>query len=115
MLEKWDIFCGQHPLLMTRIQVSDPGPNDPLVSLGYHLGRERERELVALLYLCSCCHVTISFLCLFFAVSWVGLWSVIVAFPGHTHLLHDSCVCEAWLQLLAHRIRRIIGELIVYQ
>ena len=25
------IFCGKHPLLSTRIQVSDPGPNGPLV------------------------------------------------------------------------------------
>ena len=27
------IFCGKHPLLMTRIQVSDPEPMDPLVVL----------------------------------------------------------------------------------
>ena len=26
------IFCGKHPLLVSRTQVSDPGPNDPLVS-----------------------------------------------------------------------------------
>ena len=25
------IYCGRHPLLMARIQVSDPGPMDPLV------------------------------------------------------------------------------------
>ena len=25
------IYCGKHPLLMARIQVSDPGPMDPLV------------------------------------------------------------------------------------
>ena len=26
------IFCGKHHLLAARTQVSDPGPNDPLVS-----------------------------------------------------------------------------------
>ena len=25
------ILCGKHPLLMSRIQVSDTGPKDPLV------------------------------------------------------------------------------------
>ena len=34
-----------------------------------------------------CCPVAASFLCLFLVMSWVGLWSVIVAFPGHIHLL----------------------------
>ena len=33
------------------------------------------------------CHVAVSVLCLFLAVTWVGLLSVIVPFPGHTHLL----------------------------
>ena len=28
------IFCGTHPLLMTRIEVSNPGPKGPLVYLG---------------------------------------------------------------------------------
>ena len=27
------MFCGKHPLLVTRIQVSDPGPKCPLVRL----------------------------------------------------------------------------------
>ena len=27
------IFCDKHPLLLTRSQVSDPGPMDPLVFL----------------------------------------------------------------------------------
>ena len=56
MLEKWDIFCGKHPLLMTRIQVSDPGPNDPLVSLGFHLRREREGagRFTLFVFLLSC-------------------------------------------------------------
>ena len=34
----------------------------------------RKRELVALLLLCSCSHVAVSVLCLFFVVPWVGLW-----------------------------------------
>ena len=25
------LFCGKHPLLMTRTQVSDPGPMGPLI------------------------------------------------------------------------------------
>ena len=32
------------------------------------------------------CHLTVCVLCLFLAVRWVGLLSVIVAYPGHTHL-----------------------------
>ena len=33
MLEKWylHIFYGEHPLLVKRTQVSDPGPMGPLV------------------------------------------------------------------------------------
>ena len=33
------------------------------------------------------CVVTVSVLFLFLAVTFVGLWSVIVVFPGHTRLL----------------------------
>ena len=40
----------------------------------------RKRELVAFLY-----HVTVSILCLFLTVPWVGMQCVIVVFPGHTH------------------------------
>ena len=29
------IFCGKHPLLLTRIQVSDPGPMGPHVTHSY--------------------------------------------------------------------------------
>ena len=39
------------------------------------------------------CHVAVIVLCLFLTVSWVGLWSVIVAFPKHTHLLLDFLMC----------------------
>ena len=35
----------------------------------------------------SCCCVAVCVLCLFLAVPWVGLWSVSVAFPGHTPVL----------------------------
>ena len=41
--------------------------------------RKRERELVALLFLSSLCHVTV-----FPTVQWVDLRCVIVALPGHT-------------------------------
>ena len=44
--------------------------------------------LLALLKLCSCCHVAVSVLCLFFPVPWVVLQSVIVAFPSHTRMLY---------------------------
>ena len=38
--------------------------------------------------LCACCRVTVSVMCLFLRVLWVGLWFVVVAFPGHTHMRH---------------------------
>ena len=47
----------------------------------------RKREMVALLLLSFRCLVTVNVLCLFLKVSWVGLQSVIVVFPDHTHLL----------------------------
>ena len=48
-----------------------------------HLAREeRERER-RLLKSCFKCHVTVSAMCLFLAVQWVGLQCVIVVFPGH--------------------------------
>ena len=53
-----------------------------MISLG-------KRELVALLVLSSWCHVAVIGICPFFNVSWVGLQRVIVAFPGHSHLLSD--------------------------
>ena len=52
----------------------------------------RKRELVALLLLCSKCHVSVIVLWLFLLVPRVGMWYVIVAFPGHTHLLFDDIV-----------------------
>ena len=46
---------------------------------------KREREVVALLSLFSCCLVMVVWL--FLAVPWVSLQFVIVVFPDHTHLL----------------------------
>ena len=34
-----------------------------------------------------CCLVAVSVLCLFLVVPLVGMWFVIVAFPGHAHFL----------------------------
>ena len=45
----------------------------------------RKRELVALFS----CVVAVCALCLFLAVPWVALRSVIVVFPGHTHLIFE--------------------------
>ena len=47
----------------------------------------RVRELVALLLWYSECHVSVIVLCLILTVPLVGLWFVIVAFSGHSHLL----------------------------
>ena len=51
-----------------------------LSSLPIILLRERER---CLLYFN--CVVAVCVLCVFLMVPWVGLQSVIVVFPGHTH------------------------------
>ena len=48
---------------------------------------KRKRKLVALLLLSYRCIVTINVLWLFLTVPWVGLQSVIMVFPDHTHLL----------------------------
>ena len=48
---------------------------------------KRKRNLVALLLLSYRCIVTINVLWLFLTVPWAGLQCVIVAYPGHTHLL----------------------------
>ena len=48
---------------------------------------KRKRELVSFLLLSYGCLVTVSALCLFITVPWVGLQCVIVVFPDHTHLL----------------------------
>ena len=60
-----------------------------IVLSSFEINSLRKRELVALLELCSCCGVAVSVLCLFLTVPWNDLWSVIVAFPGHTHLLFE--------------------------
>ena len=43
-------------------------------------------DIVVLVYLCSFCCVAVFVLCLFLVVPCIGLWSLIVAFPGHTYL-----------------------------
>ena len=45
----------------------------------------RKRELVGLLYFIILVWLTLYVLCLFFDV---GLWSGIVVFPGHNHLIY---------------------------
>ena len=64
-----------------------------LVLQSYRRGRERERELFALLHFSFCLHVAVSVSCLF---SWYrGLVCsefVIVAFPSHTHLFHQRVI-----------------------
>ena len=71
--------------------------------LNNHLTEEERASCFILLLLLLACHVAISVLCLFLAVSWAGLWSVIVAFPGHTHL-HFNHVPMKWgLKLSSER------------
>ena len=48
---------------------------------------KRKRKLVVLLLWSYRCNVTINVLWLFLMVPWVGLQSVIVVLPDHTHLL----------------------------
>ena len=43
--------------------------------------------MVDLLKLCSCYCVGVGVLCPFVMVPWFGLWTVIVEYLGHTHLL----------------------------
>ena len=50
----------------------------------------RKRELIAILYLSSCCLMTLSVLWLFCTATWVCLLCVIVVFPDHTHFLFGS-------------------------
>ena len=50
----------------------------------------RKRELVALLLLSYECLATVNVLWLFLKVPWVGLQSVIVLFPDHTHNFFHS-------------------------
>ena len=39
--------------------------------------------LVLVLQLCSSCHVAVRDICLFLMVPWIGLWSLLVAFPSY--------------------------------
>ena len=40
------IFCGKHPLLLTMIQVCDPGPMGPLVYHNIQFSLETEKSSV---------------------------------------------------------------------
>ena len=46
--------------------------------------RERERERERGVFIVFCCRVVVRVMCIFFTVPWVGLWSSVVPFPGHT-------------------------------
>ena len=46
---------------------------------------QRKSELVALFLLSSCCRADVCVMCLFLAVPWFGLRSIIVVFSGHAH------------------------------
>ena len=48
--------------------------------------------VVALLLLSSWCLVIVIVLCLFLAVTWVGLQCMIVVFPDHTHLIFSGAI-----------------------
>ena len=59
--------------------------------------------LVTLLWLSSCCLVTVGVLWLFLMVPWVGLQCMIVVFPDHTHFLsltQTSCELGALFLLI---------------
>ena len=49
----------------------------------------RTRQLFALLF-CVFAVVRLLVFCDFLTVAWVGLWSMIVACSGHTHLFFDE-------------------------
>ena len=50
--------------------------------------------LVASFLMTSECHFAFIVVCICLAVPWVGLWSVIVTFPGHTHLRFQEILCH---------------------
>ena len=45
---------------------------------------------MVILVCCALAVVAVCVMCLFLLVLWLSLWSVIVAFPGHTHFLQSS-------------------------
>ena len=57
------------------------------VQLSFAIILLKKKELVALPNYVLALMCIVSVLCLFLMVQWVGLWCVIVAFPGHTHLV----------------------------
>ena len=65
------------------------------------------RKLSWLLFFYDCCCVTVCVLCLFLAMPWVGLRSVIITFSGHAHLHFgpDSFCCSDMSALLLFALR----------
>ena len=63
------------------------------VHSSFAISLKRKRKLLALLLLPYRCLVTVNFLWLFLEVPWVGLQSVIMVFPDHTHLLFVLVNC----------------------
>ena len=51
----------------------------------------------------NCCLVHVIALCLFLTVLWIGLWSVIVAFPGLTHFLSNRGKSNSLCQTGKHK------------
>ena len=66
-------------------------------------GRQASR-LIALLQLSTFCHVAVNVRRLVFTVPWDDLQSVIVAFPGHTHLPYFQIYTIVWLEVYGNRI-----------
>ena len=55
-----------------------------------------------LTWLCYCCCVTVCVLCLFIVVPCIGLWFMIVVFPGHAYLFFYSYTLVYAINGLAH-------------
>ena len=55
-------------------------------------------------FLSMCCHVAVSVLPLLFSMPWVELWSVMVAFSDHTHLLYVDLSCLYTLPDLFYKL-----------
>ena len=69
----WFLLCNAKLSVLSRF---------PISSL-------RKKELVSILSLYFSCHVTVRAWCLFHVVPWVGMWSVILALSGLTHMPCD--------------------------
>ena len=54
--------------------------------------------------------MAVSVLCLFLMVPWVGLWSLIVAFPGHTRMFFLTSVMEKLCPFMFHLISTLYAR-----